>query len=211
MNKNTPPSLQSSENACANGTKIIDNLATARLLSDPLKLKILKQFTEEPRTTKQVADLLHEKAPKLYRHVDSLLEHGLLKNIREQPKRGTIERYLQATAARFEVDSRLFASDNDNVAEARETLRSFLRKTEDELIHALNHCSQTESESPDNVGANPMILSLSIKASQAQVADLRQRLIDWVQSCESLPEPGTDEELLDFNGLVTFYPVKDDD
>ena len=59
-------------------THYVKDLEQARLLTDPFKLKLLEQFAAEPRTTKQVADHLGEKAPKLYRHVDALATAGLL-------------------------------------------------------------------------------------------------------------------------------------
>ena len=54
-------------------TYVVRRLEQARLLSDPFKLKLLEQFAAGPATTKQVADLLGEKAPRLYRHVDALV------------------------------------------------------------------------------------------------------------------------------------------
>ncbi len=200
MNKKTSPRPSPT---C--GTMIIDNLAAAKLLADPFKLKILQHFADRPRTTKQVADLMGEKAPRLYRHVDGLLAHGLLTTIREQPKRGTIERYLQAVAARFEIDHRLFAPDNDNIAEAHSTLRSFLRKTEEEFIDALTAAEQAEPVVMDEL--EPLILKVAAKASRAQLIDLRQRLLDWVTSCQELTPSESDKELIDCRGLVAFYPI----
>ncbi len=83
-------------------THVIRDLGQAKLLTDPFKLKLLERFADEPITTKQVADLMGEKAPRLYRHVDALVEAGLLELIKEQPKRGTIERYYKTIASRFE-------------------------------------------------------------------------------------------------------------
>ncbi|MGY8795785.1 MAG: ArsR/SmtB family transcription factor, partial [Woeseiales bacterium] len=74
---------------------VIKRLEQAKFLSDPFKLKLLDEFAGIPVTTKQVADRLGEKAPRLYRHVDALFEEGLLTLIEEKPKRGTIERYYK--------------------------------------------------------------------------------------------------------------------
>ena len=85
-------------------TYVIKRLEQATLLSDPFKLKLLEGFAGKPSTTKQVADRMGEKAPRLYRHVDALVDEGLLTLVEEKPKRGTIERYYTTVAARFEVD-----------------------------------------------------------------------------------------------------------
>lgn len=73
------------------------------MLNDPLKLQLMEPFSVEPRTTKQVADLMALKAPRLYRHVEALVEADLLVFIREQPKRGIVERDYQ-TIAELEND-----------------------------------------------------------------------------------------------------------
>ncbi len=193
----------------ATGTKIIDNLATAKLLADPFKLKILQHFADQPRTTKQVAELMDEKPTKLYRHVDSLLEHGLLIPIREQQKRGTVERYLQAVAARFEMDHRLFAPDNDDLAEAHATVRDFLRKTEDEFIEAIDRCAAGVAENGRDqfTDLEPVALGVGVKASREQLIDLRKRLLDWVDSCNDMAVSEDDKDLLDYRGMVIFYPI----
>lgn len=191
----------------ASGTLLIENLETARLLSDPFKLKILQHFAEHPRTTKQVADMMGEKAPRLYRHVDSLLEHGVLDVIHEQPKRGTIERYLQAVAARFEIDSRLFAPDNDQVSEAHNALRNILRTTEDEFIQALSEYAAPDTESDIGEELEPIMMKMAVRGSPAQLMQLRQRLLDWVEHCQENPEPVDESLALDCRGLIAFYPV----
>ena len=59
----------------------IKDLAHIRLLSDPLKLQLIRAFAEEPKTTKQVAAALGESVTKLYRHVDALFDAGLIEVI----------------------------------------------------------------------------------------------------------------------------------
>jgi len=202
----------SSEPPAATGTMIIDNLATAKLLADPLKLKILQHFVDQPRTTKQVADLMGEKPTKLYRHVDSLVEHQLLNCVREQPKRGTVERYLQAVAVRFQMDDRLFAPDNDDIAEAHATVRQFWRQTEDQLINALGiYSDENATELTASLAdLEPIILGIAVKASRDQLLDLRKRLVDWVDSCNELAVPEDAKDLIDCRGMVAFYPLSEE-
>jgi hypothetical protein len=48
-------------------TYIVKSREQAKLLTDPFKLKLLECFAGKPLTTKQVADQMGEKAPRLYR------------------------------------------------------------------------------------------------------------------------------------------------
>ena len=87
---------------------VLRELAQVRALTDPLRQHLLRAFAGEPQTTKQVAHALKENPTKLYHHVDKLASAGLLRLIRTQQKRGTTERYYQATAKQFAVHRDVF-------------------------------------------------------------------------------------------------------
>ncbi len=193
----------------ATGTLTIDNLETARMLSDPFKLKILQHFAEQPRTTKQVADLMGEKAPRLYRHVDSLIEHGILEVVEEKPKRGTVERYLQATAARYEVDRRLFSPENEDLTQLHSTVHNIMRSTGDEFIEAMSQQPQSHSNLCDADDLEPVMLKMAAKGSRSQLIELRRRMLELVEQCQQIEEPDDQEEILIYQGLITFYPIQD--
>jgi DNA-binding transcriptional ArsR family regulator len=90
---------------------LIHELEQIRALADPLRLKILGAMGRRPRTTKQVAEVLGEKPTKLYHHVDTLERVGLIKLTETRPNRGTIEKYYQAVANRFEVGPSVFSTE----------------------------------------------------------------------------------------------------
>ena len=106
-------------------TYIVKSLDQAKLLTDPFKAKLLERFAGNPATTKQVADLMGEKAPRLYRHVDALFEAGLLELVQEKPKRGTVERYFRTIASRFEVDPHLFSKSHGKNNESVDMMNAF--------------------------------------------------------------------------------------
>jgi DNA-binding transcriptional ArsR family regulator len=84
-------------------TYVVRRLDQAKLLTDPFKLKLLQRFGGNPVTTKQVADQMGEKAPRLYRHVDALFDAGLLKLVEEKPKTETRHRGALLPYDRLEV------------------------------------------------------------------------------------------------------------
>ena len=93
-------------------TLYINKIEQVRLLADPLKLQLLQAFAEGEKTAKEAAESLGESLTKLYRHVDALLDGGLIEITQETPKRGTVERTFRAVAERFEVDQSLFSGGN---------------------------------------------------------------------------------------------------
>ena len=84
--------------------RTLDDLKQVRALAHPLRMRILTALCEE-RTTKQVAELLHEKPTRLYHHVDALERAGLVQLTRTQPKRGTIEKTTARSHGRSRVAS----------------------------------------------------------------------------------------------------------
>lgn len=178
-------------------THKINDLDHVRLLSDPLKLQLLQVFAEGEKTTKEAAAILGESVTKLYRHVDALLDAGLLEIVQETRKRGTIERTFRAVAKRFEVDHSLFAGDEGE--EGQSTVRGLLRAGESEILQAIANVKS--GDDPD------VILSrLRIKASPERIAELRRGLADWLETVQA--EDDTDEgEVEEVGALIAFYPV----
>jgi DNA-binding transcriptional ArsR family regulator len=183
-------------------TFVVRTLAQAKLLSDPLRLRILRAFVDEPRTTKQVAGLLGENATKLYRHVRALEEAGLLALESERQNRGTVERYLRAVARRFEVDATLFdapARPRKRASTQANVVRSLLGQAQAEILSCIEAGGDTHELAP-------VVARISVRAPEARIRELRDKLLEWTESCGK--ESGAGEgEMMEFSGVVAFYPA----
>src|SRR5438874_10330090 len=73
-------------------------IAEMRALAHPLRLRLLELFAEQPRTTKQVAELLDQPPTRLYHHVAALERAGLLRLTETRKNRGTTEKWYEAVA-----------------------------------------------------------------------------------------------------------------
>ena len=186
------------------GTFRVKTLEQARVLSDPLRFRILQAFVKEPRTTKQVADRLGEKAPRLYRHVEALRRAGFLELIEERKKRGTVERYLQAVATRFEVDRSLFdPGATEATGEPDLMIRTIFDTTEAEARRA------TASVSEDtDTALLPIVARFGGTGTTEQLARLRAKLVEWLAECEDVGDPSAGERH-HFAGLIAFYQTED--
>lgn len=180
---------------------IIKEIDSLRLLSDPLKLKILHAFAAGSKTTGEVATELGEKVTRLYRHVDALHDAGLIEITGETPKRGTVERRFSAIAHRFEADPSLLSSEDAD--ETSKAVLELLNLSGREFLDVLNSGRAAETD---------MILTrFAIKGTPEKIAELRQRLFQWVESLEQEAEEEADDlELDEVAGLIAFYPVLDD-
>lgn len=170
----------------------VTELEQVRLLADPLKLRIIQCFAEGPRTTREVADQLGENLTRLYRHVDALLDAGLIEITAERQKRGAVERTFQAIAQRYEVDRSLFTVDGGN-----EAVREIFRAGEEELMAALDE---------GNDDLEPLCMRLQIKASPTQLRQLRDKLEDWLE-CAQDDDGKRDDATATAGALVAFYAL----
>lgn len=116
----------------------ISDLEQLSVLANPRRQKILGEFIEEARTTKQVADRLGEPPTRLYHHVDALVKHGLLVLERESPKRGTTEKYYRAVASQFRVDDSCL-SNPKFVDENSQMVCQLLDNAREKILDALAH------------------------------------------------------------------------
>jgi len=150
-----------------------------------------------------VADKMGEKAPRLYRHVDALVEEGLLTLVEEKPKRGTIERYYKTVAERFEVDPELFSPATGNGDDTLDLMRTLIRDTESDLVSLFR---QMGDSTPDPE-AMPIVMKLGIRGTPAEIAELRGKLMEWLDDCENLvTDPDLEEQRESYSGLLAFYP-----
>lgn len=188
-------------------TYLVKRLDQAKLLTDPFKLKLLQQFGDHPVTTKQVADQMGEKAPRLYRHVDALFDAGLLELVEEKPKRGTVERYFRTIAARFEVDPTLFSPSEAPPDGWIEMMRRLFRETESDLVRLFSGAYGD----PGGREKLPKLIRVSVRGTETEIGRLKAKLDEWLEECGKLTdrEQGRDD-YISYTGLLTFYPEPDD-
>lgn len=189
-------------------TYVIKRLEQAKLLTDPFKLKLLERFAGQPVTTKQVADRMGEKAPKLYRHVDALVEEGLLTLVEEKPKRGTIERYYRTVADRFEMDPDLFSTSSGVADDALDMIRTVFRDTESELARCfagLKHQAPSKEELP-------LVMKVGMRGKPEDIERLKGKLEAWLEEVRACAEHGEDsDDLVSWSGLLALYPQQDEE
>ena len=180
-------------------TLTVTKVDQARLLADPIKLRIIQEMAFKPHTTKQVADIIGEKPTKLYRHVEALRAAGLIEMVAEKPKRGTVEKYFLAVARRFEIHPDLFAPPNaDGVALVDELLSNSYSEMR-LAMHEL-HAHPTKDEE-----LQPCFMKFSARASEQDIKELRGQLLKWLDDCQSRYSETAQQDDLNWSGLIAFY------
>jgi len=185
-------------------TQTVESAEQIKALAHPLRQRILELMIEAPITTKQVADRIGEKPTKLYHHVDTLEAAGLIRLVRTQKKRGTVEKYYEAVARRFVMDRQAVevgARSSDEQGELETIIAGSLDETLDEIRRAMaSGLIRADDESGESV-----FIRSHLRMTPMQMTLLIERLQDWIRECQGSHDPAGE---LEYGLTVAFYPTK---
>jgi hypothetical protein len=186
----------------------LKDLDQVKVLADPLRIRILESFWQE-RTTKQVADLLGEKATKLYHHVAALERVGLIALSRTRQNRGTVEKYYLAVARTFRADSSVFQAKGKGASEKSAALRQVMATIFDTTSAELASLIDRGEDAKKAIQDEGIVSFLEVHASEARLKEIRSKLHEMVQSlvgegaAENDDEPGQGRYRL----TLAYYPL----
>lgn len=93
------------------GKRTMDiNLEQQKLISSPLRVKIIYLLDERPMTAKQVADEFGRTAGSVHYHIQQLLKGGFLEIEEMKENKGIIEKYYRSKATQFRLINELVLS-----------------------------------------------------------------------------------------------------
>ena len=142
------------------------SLDQLRALAHPLRLRMLELFTEGPRTTKQVAQLLGEPPTKLYHHANALERAGLLKLSKTRQNRGAVEKWYEV--ARNTISGRQM-SQSPLMQQAISGLATVaLEQTRRDVDLALRRPS----------GGRPLVIRMTVVGNEHRIVHVRERLLE---------------------------------
>jgi DNA-binding transcriptional ArsR family regulator len=182
------------------------DLGQIKVLSDPLRLRVLEAFCQEPRTTKQVAQLLHEKQPtRLYRHVATLERVGLIRLVKTRKNRGTIEKYYRAVAWEFVVDRRLFRV-HPGVSDALGAMHMTAARIFDDTLAEMQASLASKLTEPQGRHGPLALTRHHIRATRSEIERLAQVLHEWIEECRTA-EGRVSAAKVEYGLTVAFYPI----
>jgi DNA-binding transcriptional ArsR family regulator len=150
--------------------KVIDDLATLRLLSDPLRLRLIEELGVQPTTVKALARAMGMKPNRLYYHVNLLEQHGLVRVTQTRIVSGIVERTYALVARHFAVSEAL-ALPTDVKREVTDTL---LRVVSAELGDAVD--AEAHGGPPNVVGRMQLWLTDDERAGfEQQLGELLEK------------------------------------
>lgn len=189
---------------------VVSDLDTLKVLSDPLRLKILQLFAEghhAPRTVKVIAAILKLPPTKLYYHVNLLEQHGLIRVVDTRVVSGIIEKSYEPAAESIRIEHGLFSPGAPASDESLNTLlSSVLDYTKDEIRAGVR--SELIKPGKTATPTEKLLLTRSMTyLTPAQAKRFHQRLSklldEFNSACEEPPANGQGYAM-----LLALYPVQ---
>lgn len=157
----------SERNSSPPDTLRLSTVLQAKALAHPLRRRMLRRWAEEELSPIQLANKMEEPPTKLYYHVKLLEDAGLIEMTREEPRRGTRERFYVATSTAFQ-------SADGEPGESAELFVSALRAGQHEVATRLDPLRKDS--------ASDVFLSVSteVRADSEGLRELSSFLVDWI-------------------------------
>ncbi len=189
-------------------TQQVANLETLKLLSDGLRTRIIDLVRAQPRTVKELAEMLNLSPKKLYYHINLLEEHQLIRIVSTRIVSGIIEKTYRATAYLFLFDHLPFKSSQADAAQQQtEATIALFNTTRNQFVQSVDE--KLIDFSPDALPHRTVITAWNMQRfSTAQIARLHEKLEQLVKEVwEQEPEPNA-EAYHDLRLFFTLFPVR---
>jgi DNA-binding transcriptional ArsR family regulator len=198
---------------------LIDDLETLRLMTQPLRLRLLEALrtSPEPLAVKELAAALGVPQTRLYHHVNLLEERGLIRVARTRLVSGIVEKRYAVTAARIGVDRTLLAPAAAG-DEGLETLEVLLSVVLDEVRSEIKRAVRAglidlELSGEDKIGPRRLVLGRKwLWLTDAEVEEFERALVELGERFEHRAAgPGPRETAEDgarlYEQVIGFYPA----
>lgn len=200
-----PKTTKSSPKQQLPGWFTIQDVEQLKAIANPLRLRILEEFSAEDQTTKQVAKRLGEPPTKLYHHVEALVKHGLLKLQKETPKRGTTEKYYRAVARQFRVDESCL-TDSSFADEKSKVILDLLDSIRRQILETTENLDDENTKTITAVAGKVLLEDDQVlKFSESMMAALDQ----WSNQNKPKKQEKTKTPNTKYNIAILIYPEKE--
>ena len=188
--------------------KVIRDLETLRVLTDPLRMRILAALEKEPRTVKEVARLLDIPPTRLYYHMNLLEKHGIIRVVETRVVSGIIEKKYWLTAHNFNVAQDLFSPHSPDAASKGAEFITALLETLRQDLTALIEQGVVYQVLSEEAPEGPIVrFSKGMKhLTHAQARDLLRRLMALLDEFDT-----PDEGAVEYTFVVGLYPTPGED
>ena len=163
---------------CVKHYFVIETPEQLRVVSDPLRIRLLTMLITQEATGKQLGDQLQVSASKVHYHLRELESHGFIEVVRTQEKNGIVQKFYRAAAIDYVLSEDLLPSTQVDPSVMQEVLANQLRM-------ALSRVYETREEY-FHMNQNRDDASFPLLHGMWEVRADREKLLAWRQKYRAL-------------------------
>ena len=187
----------------------ITSLDTLRVMTDPLRIRIVEELLSGPRTVKQLSQAMEMKPTKLYYHINLLEEHGLIRVVSTRVVSGIIEKLYHIKAYSYPIDQSLMtqagASEETGLPQV---ISGLLNHTADEIRRSIKSGLINLSEPRPEQRSFMALHNLSRLSPQA-AHDFTKRMEALLEEFDAIgDETSEGDDYRVYGVTVAFYPTR---
>lgn len=182
---------------------IIESYEQLKVISDPLRTKILIFLVEQPRTGQMLAQELNLSRAKILYHLRELEKHKIIQLVRKEERGGNILKFYQAVARGFIPADHLL-----NYVESKDATRqSYLEVIDRAKTRVLTAPDQSFELNSSNVEEWPKLsIQKEMKVSKEKFLEFTRKYRDLL---ETLEEKDTNAEKENYYLMTTAFQIEE--
>jgi predicted ArsR family transcriptional regulator len=184
-------------------TMMLKDLKQIKIFAHPLRARLVEIFAEKPMTAKQAAVVIGQKPTKLYHHVEALERVGLIKLVKTQKKRGTLEKYYRTVAKRFAIDSSVFDMKS-NKKEMLGEFRAMFANMLDNTMREINEGISDKLICPGKEERQATLARKRIRTTPDKIEKINKRIQKLLEEFAASNDNKGDVE---YALTLVFYPL----
>jgi DNA-binding transcriptional ArsR family regulator len=194
------------------GIRTLTDREALRVVSDPLRLRILEMLRAEPRSVTQLASVLEVPRTRLYYHIGLLEQHDLITVAETRLVSGISEKVYRVTAYRLSVDRSLLGGEA-----AATPIDTFVSLVLDEAAAEIRRAIarglidldlESDDVLPDHLSIGRQWFRFTDERLAQYAARLKELENEFWESRvfihEDVPQPATGSY---YEHLIAFYPI----
>ncbi|AYV72432.1 helix-turn-helix domain-containing protein [Bacillus sp. PK3-056] len=175
---------------------LIKSYDQLKAISDPLRIRIFSEITNQSKTGKQIGDILNIPAPKVHYHLKELEKVKIIYIEKTELLNGIAQKFYKTYGTDIVIDQKLFPHLNEMNESIRTSIYSILSNARNEAIVAPE---ESFSISSGEYMDWPLI------SIQTKVNINRQQFMKWKKKYHNLLNELANMENTDQEDISTFY------
>ncbi len=196
---------ENDEQNCLEGTYLIKDFETLKVIADPIRNQILEVLQFSPQNVKEVADKLGLAPSKLYYHFNMLEKYGFIEVVETRQVANLIEKYYKATTTFLSIDPGLLTFSTD---EGKENLRSVVEAaidtTREDLIRSFQARTYQLERGASQKSRHLIITRRLANMSDEKYQEFHEKMNALIKEFDELDSKDAQEQTFAFT--VALYP-----